>query len=160
MRRPHRLRHEPFVIWQRGLASPFLQIGKAIVGRDDLLQGCKEALHPRVVVAFSSSTHALHGAVADQALAEQAAGVLAATVAVQSMSGTGKCYDNARMESFFATLKKEKIYRLRTEFLTIEQVKTIVFRYIFFYYNTRRVCSFNPGGWPPAVFASRNIQAA
>jgi len=26
--------------------------------------------------------------------------------AIQSMSGTGKCYDNARMESFFATLKK------------------------------------------------------
>ena len=80
--------------------------------------------------------------------------------AIQSMSGTGKCYDNARMESFFATLKKEKIYRLRTEFLTIEQVKTIVFRYIFFYYNTRRVCSFNPGGWPPAVFATRHFHAA
>ncbi len=28
--------------------------------------------------------------------------------AVQCMSGTGKCYDNARMERFFATLKKEK----------------------------------------------------
>ena len=35
--------------------------------------------------------------------------------AVQSMSGTGRCYDNARMESFFATLKKEKLYRIRTE---------------------------------------------
>ena len=30
--------------------------------------------------------------------------------AVQSMSGVGRCYDNARMESFFATLKKEKLY--------------------------------------------------
>ncbi|MEK3885819.1 IS3 family transposase [Paenibacillus sp. PL2-23] len=30
--------------------------------------------------------------------------------AVQSMSGTGRCYDNARMESFFAALKKEKLY--------------------------------------------------
>ena len=29
--------------------------------------------------------------------------------AIQSMSGTGRCYDSARMESFFATLKKEKI---------------------------------------------------
>jgi len=27
--------------------------------------------------------------------------------ALQSMSGVGKCSDNARMESFFATLKKE-----------------------------------------------------
>jgi transposase InsO family protein len=32
--------------------------------------------------------------------------------AIQSMSGTGRCYDNARMESFFATLKKENLYRL------------------------------------------------
>ena len=30
---------------------------------------------------------------------------------VQSLSGTGHCFDNARMESFFATLKKEKIYQ-------------------------------------------------
>ena len=35
--------------------------------------------------------------------------VLKAYDAQQSMSGTGRCYDNARMESFFATLKKEKL---------------------------------------------------
>lgn len=29
--------------------------------------------------------------------------------AIQSMSSTGRCYDNARMESFWATLKKESI---------------------------------------------------
>ncbi|MDD4402927.1 MAG: hypothetical protein PHI24_14045 [Desulfitobacteriaceae bacterium] len=27
------------------------------------------------------------------------------------MSGVGRCYDNARMESFFATPKKEKLYQ-------------------------------------------------
>lgn len=37
--------------------------------------------------------------------------------AVQSMSSTGRCYDNARMESFFATLKKEKLYQLQTQIL-------------------------------------------
>ena len=31
---------------------------------------------------------------------------------VQSLSGTGHCFDNARMESFFATLKKEKIFQI------------------------------------------------
>ena len=31
---------------------------------------------------------------------------------IQSLSGTGHCFDNARMESFFATLKKEKIYQI------------------------------------------------
>ena len=33
---------------------------------------------------------------------------LAKRDAIQSMSGTGRCYDNARMESFFATLKKRE----------------------------------------------------
>ena len=37
----------------------------------------------------------------------------------QSLSGTGHCYDNARMESFFATLKKEKLYNFFVQvFLT------------------------------------------
>ena len=48
--------------------------------------------------------------------------------AVQSMSGIGKCWDNARMESWFVTLKKEKIYQLNTTKLTVEKVKTIVWR--------------------------------
>ena len=64
--------------------------------------------------------------------------------AVQSMSGTGRCYDNARMESFFATLKKEKLYRINTKRLTREEVKTIIFRYIH-YYNRRRIYSANDG---------------
>lgn len=55
---------------------------------------------------------------------------LAKRGAIQSMSGTGRCYDNARMESFFATLKKEKLYRINTRTLPMEQVKTIIFRYI------------------------------
>ena len=41
--------------------------------------------------------------------------------AVQSMSGIGKCWDNARMESWFATLKKEKIYQLDTTKLGYEE---------------------------------------
>ena len=40
--------------------------------------------------------------------------MLKAYDAQQSMSGTGRCYDNARMESFFATLKKEKLYQMNT----------------------------------------------
>ncbi len=30
---------------------------------------------------------------------------------IQSLNSTGHCFDNARTESFFATLKKEKIYQ-------------------------------------------------
>ena len=71
---------------------------------------------------------------------------------IQSLSSTGKCYDNARMESFFATLKKEKLYQLPTNQMSRKEVKTVVYRYIFGYYNTVRVNSFNPGGLPPLVY--------
>jgi transposase InsO family protein len=81
--------------------------------------------------------------------------------AVQSMSGTGRCYDNARMESFFATLKKEKLYRIRTERMPMTQVKSIVFRYIMTYYNRQRIYTANPGGLPPATYrqAARGLSA-
>lgn len=71
---------------------------------------------------------------------------------IQSLSGTGHCYDNARMESFFATLKKEKLYQIPTYRMTREEVKSVIFRYIFGYYNTQRIASFNPGGYPPTVY--------
>ena len=79
---------------------------------------------------------------------------------IQSLSSTGKCFDNARMESFFATLKKEKLYRIPTYAMTKEQVKTVVFRYIFAYYNTIRITSFNPGGLPPAKYRESYIESA
>mgnify|MGYP001262317632 CR=1 FL=1 len=71
---------------------------------------------------------------------------------IQSLSGAGRCYDNSRMESFFATLKKEKLYRIPTYRMTREEVKSVIFRYIFGYYNTQRITSFNPGGWPPVKY--------
>lgn len=70
----------------------------------------------------------------------------------QSLSGTGHCFDNARMESFFATLKKEKIYQVATYKLTREEVKSIIFRYVFVYYNRIRIYTANPMGLPPAKY--------
>ena len=80
--------------------------------------------------------------------------------AIQSMSGTGRCYDNARMESFFATLKKEKLYRLRTERYPMAYVKTVIFRYVMIYYNRQRIYTSNPGGWPPTVYREQWQQLA
>ncbi|MCF0120719.1 MAG: IS3 family transposase [Oscillospiraceae bacterium] len=71
---------------------------------------------------------------------------------LQSLSGTGHCFDNARMESFFATLKKEKIYRIAAYRLPREQVKTIIFRYVFIYYNRQRIYTRNPMGLPPVRY--------
>lgn len=70
----------------------------------------------------------------------------------QSLSGVGHCFDNARMESFFATLKKEKIYQIAAYKLPRVQVKTIIFRYIFTYYNRVRIYTRNPLGLPPVKY--------
>lgn len=75
--------------------------------------------------------------------------------AVQSMSDVGKCYDNARMESFFATLKKEKLYRMNTTKMTVEQVKAVTFRYVMVYCNRKRISTVNPGGLPPSVYREK-----
>ena len=74
---------------------------------------------------------------------------------MQSLSGTGHCFDNARMESFFATLKKEKIYRIAAYKKTREEVRSIVFRYIFIYYNRKRISTVNPGGLSPVAYRER-----
>ena len=67
--------------------------------------------------------------------------------------------DNARMESFFAMLKKEKLYRINTAKMTVEQVKKIIFRYVMIYYNRKRISTVNPGGWPPTVFREKSAVA-
>lgn len=71
---------------------------------------------------------------------------------IQSLSGVDHCYDNARMESFFATLKKELLYRIPTYKMKREDVKSIIFKYVFTYYNQIRVYTTNPGGYPPVVY--------
>lgn len=70
----------------------------------------------------------------------------------QSLSGVGHCYDNARMESFFATLKKELLYQLPTYKMKMADVKAIIFRYVFGYYNQIRIHTSNPEGLSPAEY--------
>ena len=55
---------------------------------------------------------------------------------VSSMSGTGNCYDNAAMESFFHTLKTEHIYF--ESYKTREQAKLSIFEYVEVFYNRKR----------------------
>jgi len=54
-----------------------------------------------------------------------------------SMSRKGNCWDNAPVESFFATLKKELVYP-RKQFITKDQAKEALFEYIEVWYNNKR----------------------
>lgn len=71
---------------------------------------------------------------------------------VQSMnSDGGRCHDNARCEAMWARMKEELLYdRYDTKKMTIEELKTLIWRYFIIYWNTRRICSAN-GGLPPMV---------
>lgn len=58
---------------------------------------------------------------------------------ISSMSRPGCPYDNSCAESFFATIKKERIYRRNYD--TIEDVKRDLFQYIELFYNRKRMHS-------------------
>jgi len=75
---------------------------------------------------------------------------IASTSITQSMSYAGSsCFGNARCESFFARFKEEAIYkRYKTELMSMEDVKSLVFRYFMGYWNNRRI-NHAIGGMPP-----------
>lgn len=64
----------------------------------------------------------------------------------QSLGRTGICFDNAAAESFFATLKKERVYR--TVYPTRKKAMRDIARYIELFYNHRRLHTAN-GYRPP-----------
>lgn len=71
---------------------------------------------------------------------------------VASMSGTGNCYDNAAMESFFHTLKTEHVYF--ENYVTREQAKQSIFEYVEVFYNRQRRHS-TLGYVSPATFENQ-----
>lgn len=56
--------------------------------------------------------------------------------AIASMSRRANCYDNAAMESFWSTLKLERVYR--EKYKTKEQARARVHEYLCYYNQTRR----------------------
>jgi putative transposase len=65
--------------------------------------------------------------------------LLAASGIQGSMSRTANCWDNAAMESFFATLTKECTDRVR--FQTRQQARSAIFEYLECFYNPIRLHS-------------------
>jgi transposase InsO family protein len=66
-----------------------------------------------------------------------------------SMSRKGNCWDNAAVESFFATLKKELVYRSRWR--TRREAQADLYEYIEVFYNRYRLHS-SLGYQSPVVF--------
>nr|WP_277934949.1 DDE-type integrase/transposase/recombinase [Parablautia intestinalis] len=79
---------------------------------------------------------------------------------LQSMnSAGGRCHGNARCESMWARMKEELIYgRHNTEKMTVEELKTLIWRYFISYWNNRRICSSNDG-LPPMARRRRYYEA-
>ena len=58
-------------------------------------------------------------------------------VSKEGISRSSCPYDNACLESFFSTAKKECI--LRKDYITLEEVKLDLFDYIELFYNRKRM---------------------
>lgn len=78
----------------------------------------------------------LHSDRGVQYASERFRGQLAASGITASMSRRGNCYDNARAESFFSTLKLEHTYR--HDFADHDEARQQTFEWIEAFYNLRR----------------------
>ena len=78
--------------------------------------------------------------------------LLAAHEGVSSMSRKGNCYDNAMMESFFGTLKRECVNG--SVYATHSEARRSIFGYIETWYNRRRLHS-SLGYMSPLIFEER-----
>jgi len=97
-----------------------------------VLRALRMALHTRQPAAnllHHSDRGSQYASAAYQAL-------LHAWHVIPSMSRTGNCYDNAVMESFFATLKVELVHD--QHFHTRQEAAQAIFYYIEAFYNRRR----------------------
>ena len=95
----------------------------------DALQGALSLRTPATGLICHSDRGSQYASAGYQALLSQAG-------AVCSMSRRGNCYDNAPVESFFASLKRELVHR--TPFATREEARAAVFEWIAVWYNRQR----------------------
>lgn len=82
---------------------------------------------------------------------------LASRGLVPSMSRRGNCWDNAAVESFFSSFKREELPR--DGFATKQQARETISEYIEIFYNRNRRHS-TLGGISPARFESKHRQRA
>jgi transposase InsO family protein len=81
----------------------------------------------------------LHSDRGSQYASDEVRSMIVAHRLVQSMSGTGNCYDNAITETFFHTLKTEMVHWERFE--TRDEARRKIFEFIEVWYNRQRLHS-------------------
>lgn len=114
---------------------------------------CVQTVENAVKMHSSIKGAILHSDRGSQYISEKYRLAISESELVQSMnSAGGRCHDNARCESFWAWMKEELFYsrNRESENYTIEEMKTMICRYIMSYWNNRRICSANDG-LPPEV---------
>lgn len=104
--------------------------------QDALQMASRQRLAKSGIAAESSSQRLFHSDRGSQYAGTAFQEQLCQSGLTCSMSGKGDCWDNAPVESFFATLKKELVHRER--YLTHEQAKASLFEYIEVFYNRLR----------------------
>jgi putative transposase len=95
-----------------------------------------DALGSAVVRRLPGSGLVAHSDRGSQYASEHYQRLLAREGITCSMSRRGNCWDNAPMESFFATLKKELVHD--EDYATREEAKASIFEYIETFYNRVR----------------------
>lgn len=109
----------------------------ADMGTELIINALSMALGRQVIAA--SEKLLSHSDRGSQYASELYRGILLEKNITASMSRRGNCYDNAFAESFFATLKKELIYRKKHR--SKEEAKKAIFEYIEVWYNRQRIHS-------------------
>ena len=133
---------------------------------DNSAWGLEMAEHMRAELPCSSLVNAvnmnpamrgaiLHSDRGSQYTSAEFREILSQSGLIQSMnSAAGRVYDNAKCESMWARFKEEKLYKIDTSKMTMADVKSMVWRYFYSYWNNRRICS-AIGGMAPMTM--RNL---
>lgn len=114
-----------------------------------------DALRMAVVNRLPIGKPLMHSDRGSQYAAQDHQRILRAFGITCSMSRKGNCWDNAVLESFFASLKTECVYQ--EQFDTREQARLEIFDYIEVFYNRERLHS-TLGYFSPWEFENKNKQ--
>jgi len=97
------------------------------------------ALHKAIDTRHPNRELIHHSDRGSQYASQRFRNVLSSTGILSSMSGTGNCYDNAFIESFWSTLKAELVNGKKIE--NLRDTQLALFYYIEIFYNKKRLHS-------------------